>query len=92
MQIPAVPALAILLDMSEIDWKLNIICQNASAEELRYPSHDPTPAYNPLDVYNAFVRNFQEFKGHYSLPVKMELEEDGLGLMNHQAKWHKRCH
>ena len=75
--------------MSEIDLET---CQNASAEELRYPSHDPTPAYNPLDVHNAFVRNFQDFKGHYSLPVKMELEEDGLGLMNHQAKWHKRCH
>ena len=43
-------------------------------------------------MYNAFVSNFQEFKGYYSLPVRMELVEDGLGLMNHQAKWHKRCH
>ena len=22
----------------------------------------------------------------------MEIEEDALRLMNHQAKWHKRCH
>ena len=43
-------------------------------------------------MYNAFVSNFQEFKGHYSLPVKMELEADGLCLMNHLSKWHKRCH
>ena len=59
----AVPALAILLDMSEIDWKLCIIYQKASAEELWCPSHNPTSAYNPLDAFNAFVRNFQEFKG-----------------------------
>ena len=35
---------------------------------------------------------FKEFKGLNLLPVKMELEENGLGLMNHQAKWHKECH
>ena len=61
--------------MSEIDWKL---CQKASAEELRCPSHNPTPAYNPLDANNAFVINFQEFKWLNLLPVKMELEENGL--------------
>ena len=41
---------------------------------------------------HAFIRNFQEFKGLNLLPVKTELEENGLGLMNHQAKWHKYCH
>ena len=87
-----IPAPAIFLDMSEIDWKLCIICRNASAEELRCPSHNPTPAYYPLDAYKAFVRIFQEFKGLNSLPVKKKFEEDGLGLMNHQAKWYKRCH
>ena len=57
--------------MSEIDWKLCITCQKASAEELRCPSHNPTPAYNPLDTYNTFVRNIQEFKGLNSLSVQM---------------------
>ena len=75
--------------MSEIGWKL---CQKASVGELQCPSHNPTPAYNPLDAYNAFVINFQEFKGLNLLPVKMELEENGLGLMNLQAKRHKYCH
>ena len=78
--------------MSEIDWKFCIICQKASVEELRCLSHNPTPAYNAMDAYNAFVRYFQEIKGLNLLPVRMELEENGLGLMNHQAKWHKHCH
>ena len=52
----------------------------------------PTHGYNTLDAYNAIVKNFQEFKGLNLLPVKTELEENGLGLMNHQAKWHKHCH
>ena len=72
--------------MSGIDWTLCIICQTNTAEELRSPIH------NPLEVYNAFVQNFQEFKSLNSLPVQMELEEDGLTLMNHKAKWHKCCH
>ena len=42
-----------------------------------------------MDAYNAFVRNFQEIKGLNLLPVRMKLEDNGLGLMNHQAKWHK---
>ena len=40
-----IPALAILLDISEIDWKLCIISQKASAEETWCHTHDPTPAY-----------------------------------------------
>ena len=77
--------------MSEIDWKFCIIYQRASVEELQ--CHNPTPAYNPLDAYNAFFyRNFQEFKVLNLLPVNTELEKNGLGLMNHQAKWHKHCH
>ena len=40
-----IPALAILLDITEIDWKLCIISQTASAEELWCPTHNPTPAY-----------------------------------------------
>lgn len=72
--------------MSGIDWTLCIICQKDTAEDLR------SPTINPLDVYNAFVKKFQEFKRLDSLPVEMELEEDGSALMNHQAKWHKRCH
>ena len=39
-----IPALAILLDISEIDWKLCIISQKASAEETWCHTHDPTPA------------------------------------------------
>ena len=34
-----------VVDMSEIDWKLCMICLKAS--ELRCPSLNPTPAYNP---------------------------------------------
>ena len=72
--------------MSGIDWTQCVICQNDTAEDL----HSPT--LNPLAVYNAFVANYEEFKRLDSLPVQMKLDGDGSTLMQHQAKWHKRCH
>lgn len=69
-----------------MNWTLCVICQKKTLEELR------CPITNPLDVYNAFVKNVEEFNKIDSLPVDIDLQEDGLALMENHAKWHKQCH
>lgn len=69
-----------------VNWTLCVICQKKTSEELR------CPLINPLDVYNAFVKNMEEFKKLDCLPVDIDLKEDGHALMENHAKWHKQCH
>ena len=73
--------------MSEtIDWILCIICQETTTEELCCPIHDP------LAVYNAFIKNVEEFKKINSLPIEIDFREGGSTLLQNHAKWHKQCH
>ena len=56
--------------MSEtIDWNICIICQETT-DELNCPIHDPQT------VYNAFVKNVEEFKKINSLPIEMGFRKD----------------
>ena len=73
--------------MSEtIDWNLCIICQETTTEELRCPIDDP------LAVYNAFIKNVEEFKKINSLPIEIDFRVGGSTLLQNHAKWHKQCH
>ena len=64
-----------------MNWALCVICQKKTSEELR------CPLINPLDVYNAFVKNVEEFKKLDCLPVEIDIK-DGQVLMEYHAKWH----
>ena len=72
----------------KIDWKLCIVCQAKSEEDLRCPTR------NALDVYKNFFKNVEEFQKINSLPVKIDFGEEGTAtdFMNNKASWHKQCH
>ena len=59
-----------------MDWKLCVICQRNSSEELRYPSRSSDPNKRPpLDVNEAFLNNVEEFRKLNSLPVELTFGE-----------------
>ena len=53
-----------------IDWKLCVICQKKTSEDLRCPIH------NISDVYSAFY-NVEEFRKLECLPVKINFSDQG---------------
>jgi len=59
---------------SNMDWKLCVICQTNSSEELRCPSLSLDPIkIPPVDVYESFLDNVEEFRKLNSLPVDFPL-------------------
>ena len=72
----------------KIDWKLCIVCQAKSEEDLRCPTR------NALDVYKNFLKNVEEFQKINSLPVKIDFGEEGTAtnFLNNKVSWHKQCH
>jgi len=56
---------------SKIDWKLCIVCQAKSEEDLRCPSR------NALDVYLNVLKNVEESQNINSLPVKINFGNEG---------------
>ena len=72
----------------KIDWKLCIVCQAKSKEDLRCPTR------NALDVYKNFLKNVEEFQKINSLPVKIDFGDEGTAtnFLSNKASWHKQCH
>ncbi len=72
----------------EIDWKLYIICQKKSSEDLRCPTHNST------EVYTAFFNNVEAFSKLDRLPVDIDFCDQGTvdHFVVNQACWHKKCH
>ena len=78
-----------MLEISDscIDWKLCVICQKKTSEDLRCPIH------NISDVYSAFY-NVDEFRKLENLPVKINFGNQGTvqNFVDNKAAWHKQCH
>ncbi len=55
----------------KIDWKLCIVCQAKSEEDLRCSSR------NALDVYKNFFKNVEELQKINSLPVRIDFGDEG---------------
>ena len=72
----------------KIDWKLCIVCQAKSGEDLCCPTR------NALDVYKNFLRNVEEFQKLNSLPKNVNFGEEGTAtnFLDNKASWHKQCH
>ena len=74
-----------LLEISDscIDWKLCVLCQKKTSEDLRCPNH------NISDVYSAFdIRKLE------CLPVKINFGDPSTvqNFVDSNAAWHKQCH
>ena len=75
-----------------LNWKLYIICQDQTKEELRCPQN--AHSFNP-DDYKSFLNNVRAFKNLDCLPVDIsfDLEETTVEIMiANRAKWHRSCH
>ena len=79
--------------MATINWDLCIICQKVSSEKLRCPVKC-SGNLAPVEIYNAFLENFNSFKDLGALPVKVDYGESVTAqvFMQNNASWHKRCH
>ena len=78
-----------MLEISDscIDWKLCVIRQKKTSEDLRRPIH------NISDVYSAFY-NVEEFRKLECLPVKINFGNQGTvqNFVDNNAAWHKQSH
>ena len=70
------------------DWKLCVLCQKKTSEDLRCPIH------NISDVYSAFLNNVEEFRKLECLPVNINYGDLGTvqNFVNNNAACHKQCH
>ena len=80
---------------SNMNWKVCIICQTNSSEEPHCPSQSLDPEKRPpLDVYESFLDNVEEFRKLNSFPVDPPTgeQETAQNFVEKNASWHKRCH
>ncbi len=81
--------------MSLLDWKLCVICQTKSSEELCCPTRSALDVKRPpMDIYSTFLSNVEEFQKLGSLPVKVNFGDQGTAqiFLVNDASWHKQCH
>ena len=78
-----------------LNWKLCVICQRKSSEELCCPTRCALDLKRPpLNIYATFLSNVQEFQKLDSLPVKVNFGDQGTAqiFLENNASWHKQCH
>ena len=71
-----------------------MICQQDTAEPLKFPMHNPLTSGDNTAAYTSFLANVQQFRAIGALPVALYFNNDATAdnCVAHSASWHKSCH
>ena len=81
-------------DLSRIDWKLCVVCQEKTKERLQCPAKEYHRSFDVGNRYASMAKNLQVFSevGVKTAPTR-SYQEEGVTeiLSSEEEKWHKSC-